>query len=244
MENTKKKKLFASIYLDGVSVLPTCRYGGEPITLGPGMRNKKIKWVEYNNLLISDRVLCPAVPWTELNKAGLIYGRLFDIEGVVYWCRSLKGNEWAQFQEAIPKEANQWKNNRYSFWGQNEALEWDSDNVVSHGYVVWGPPYSGDKTFFPETMGLEDNGFRPVLERLSPSITASDDMIGSKIRVFGEKGSITGTLADISDYDLVIEAIVDNGLSPYTHWVSINGDSAVIDRSSIQWLQKEEGEGK
>ena len=69
-------------------------------------------------------------------------------------------------------------------------------------------------------------------------------MIGSKIRVFGENGSITGTLADISDYDLVIEAIVDNGLSPYTHWVSINGDSAVIDRSSIQWLQKEEGEGK
>lgn len=244
MENTKKKKLFASIYLDGVSVPPTCRYGGEPITIGPGMRNKKIKWVEYNNLLISDRVLCPAIPWTELNRAGLIYGRLFDIEGAVYWCRSLKGNEWTQVQETIPEGAKQWKNDRLSFWGQDESPDNSLDDTTDLRRIVYGWPYTGTQTFFPETMGLEDNGFRPVLERLSPSITASDDMIGSKIRVFGEKGSITGTLADISDYDLVIEAIVDNGLSPYTHWVSINGDSAVIDRSSIQRLQKEEGEGK
>ena len=91
-------------------------------------------------------------------------------------------------------------------------------------------------------MGLNGVGFRPVLERLSPSITASDALIGSEIRVFGENGSITGTLSNLSDYDLIIETIVDKGLSTDVHWVCIHGDSAVVDRSASQWLQKEEGE--
>jgi len=79
-------------------------------------------------------------------------------------------------------------------------------------------------------------GFRPVLEPLSPEPLISDDLVGTKLQIWGPTGPVSGILGDFTDYDLVLKDA--DPTTQVTGWGTFQADGRlIVDRAAISYTR-------
>lgn len=139
---------FGSLYLDnGKVICPTdlinyedvTEYKGEKIDIRDTDKNDSynLHWVEINHegkkLLICDRNILSGISYEELNKQGLVFGKVILIDNTRYLLRLLKGGN-----KKKDKEDNEW--NKYIV---------NEDNII-------GLPLSNDFDVSPEEVNKSE----------------------------------------------------------------------------------------
>lgn len=265
-ELIKKVKMGSMYFGNNLAKLGGKYPGQGEISFVNSVEGIVISWVPVNGVLIADRVLCNAISWNDLLKMGYIWGIPVRIDGKAYLCRVLEredeDNQSCEWSDAIGKvgsDAFIWH------WGGICAFSQDTIETSDEArlnYTVTCRGYGGKSAFTWEWANIDqrskDFGFRPVLVPLPEEITLVDEsLIGSHVKVFSNMGWITSRVKDFTDYDLVLDGIVDaepmrDNADPLEGWVSWSGerDSIVdtskteifVDRSSIIYMHLEESE--
>ena len=265
-ELIKKIKMGSMYFGNDLAKLGDKYPGQGEISFGNSVEDSIISWVPVNSVLIADRVLCNSISWNDLLKMGYIWGTPVRIDGKAYLCRVLKKEEkenkvceWSDSMTRVGSDAFIWH------WGGIYSFSQDTfetsdlarlnDTVTCRGY---GGKFAFAWAWANIDLRSKDFGFRPVLVPLPEEITLVDEsLIGSHVKVFSNMGWITSRVKDFTDYDLVLDGIVDaepmrDNADPLEGWVSWPGerDSIVdiskteifVDRSSIIYMHLEESE--
>lgn len=230
-----------SVYINHTAQLATTSYYGHDggdITIGDSEPGYQLPVVHYKNIFVAATVVAPGVPWSTLDKLGLITGKVVVIDGKPYLCRSLKlgpdktsKSEWDEMLEALSND-DVWGNNLCSFWGQETATGAPDCRVTAGGV---GGNNLGYRGFGSADFSFPGVGFRPVLEPLTNVPEFEDCMIGKLVTAHGVSGSVTGILADFNDYDL---SLVQATVSKDCKWAEQIGEGAVVDRNAIICLEE------
>ena len=150
------------------------QYDGQAtISIGAAKNKKNITWVKPDgqNILISDRVLLVTVSWDDLERNGMVSGKLIVIDGQFFNCRLLQvgksdgvPNEWDKILDETGEDNDLWHWENMFFWGQ-ESIAYGTVLHSVRGYSsarFWTYHYATSRS-----VGV---GFRPALEPL-PSDT-------------------------------------------------------------------------
>jgi len=177
------------------------------------------------------------ISWNQLNEQGFIFGRPITIDGVLYLCRSLKvgveesvPNEWDDLLDEFVEEDATWHWRDSFFWGQETPTAGAVGRVLRGYYSAryWNSTLASTRDAYL--------GFRPVLEPLSPEPLISDNLVGTKLQIWGPTGSVSGPLSDLTDYDLVLMDATQD-ITP-SNWCSLQPDgSLIIDRAAISYIR-------
>ena len=150
------------------------QYDGQAtISIGAAKNKKNITWVKPDgqNILISDRVLLVTVSWDDLERNGMVSGKLIVIDGQFFNCRLLQvgksdgvPNEWDKILDETGEDDTLWHWNNAYFWGQEKPTDVSPTRAVRGYYSArrWGGSDAANRN-----VGV---GFRPALEPL-PSDT-------------------------------------------------------------------------
>ena len=150
------------------------QYDGQAaISIGAAKNKKNITWVKPDgqNILISDRVLLVTVSWDDLERNGMVNGKLIVIDGQFFNCRLLQvsksdgvPNEWDKILDETGEDDTLWHWNNAYFWGQEKPTDVSPTRAVRGYYSArrWGGSDAANRN-----VGV---GFRPALEPL-PSDT-------------------------------------------------------------------------
>lgn len=208
------------------------------ITIGDSVDENLLPFISYKDVFVSAAVIAPGVPWSTLDKLGFITGRVVIIDGQPYRCRSLKlgpdktsKSEWDEILETLGK-SDGWDNNLRSFWGQETASGAPDCRVFAGEVRGNNLSYRG---FGSADHSFPVIGFRPVLEPLYYISDVKNSMIGKQFIAYSANGRVTGVLVDYNDYDLsFVQAEI---LGDYK-WAEMIGESIVVDRNAIIWLEE------
>ena len=155
------------------------QYDGQAtISIGAAKNKKNITWVKPDgqNILISDRVLLVTVSWDDLERNGMVSGKLIVIDGQFFNCRLLQvgksdgvPNEWDKILDETGEDDTLWHWNNACFWGQEKPTDVASRRAVRGYYSAryWSYYYASDRSV--------SVGFRPALEPL-PSDTPTPNI--------------------------------------------------------------------
>jgi len=231
-----EKIKLGSLYFDRKPVLVGSKYKNQELTIGDTDPVNPITWLKTSDgLLVADHAVCMNVSWEQLDKMGFIFGRPIKIDGVPYLCRSLKvgtekgvPNEWDALLDELGEEDSIWHWKDSFFWGQETATAIVSSRAV-RGWSArnWSLLNAANRRV--------DVGFRPALEPLPPEPLISDDLVGTKLQVWGPTGPVSGILDDFTDYDLMLTGVGPS--SQIASWGIFQTDgSLLIDRSSISYI--------
>ena len=175
--------MFGALYLDNkIHHIPQQpmrngdipQYDGQAaISIGLEEKGESITWVKPNgqNLLIADRVLLVTVSWDDLERNGMVSGKLIVIDGQFFNCRLLQvgksdgvPNEWDKILDETGEDDTLWHWNNAYFWGQEKPTDVSPTRAVRGYYSArrWGGSDAANRN-----VGV---GFRPALEPL-PSDT-------------------------------------------------------------------------
>jgi len=234
-----KKIKLGSLYFDRNPVSVGSKYKNQRLSFEDTAPANPITWIKSSNgLLVADYTVCTNISWEQLDKMGFIFGRPIKIDGASYLCRSLKvgakkgvPNEWDDLLDELGGEDSIWHWENAFFWGQGTPTDGTSDRACRGYYSArnWNSYLA-----FHRSPIL---GFRPALEPLPPEPLLSDDLVGTKLQIWGPTGSVSGALSDLTDYDLVlVDATQDITTS---NWCSPQPDgSLVIDRDSVCYISE------
>ena len=155
------------------------QYDGQAaISIGLEEKGESITWVKPNgqNLLIADRVLLVTVSWDDLERNGMVSGKLIVIDGQFFNCRLLQvgksdgvPNEWDKILDETGEDNDLWHWENMFFWGQ-ESIAYGTVLHSVRGYSsarFWTYHYATSRS-----VGV---GFRPALEPL-PSDTPTPNI--------------------------------------------------------------------
>ena len=155
------------------------QYDGQAaISIGLEEKGESITWVKPNgqNLLIADRVLLVTVSWDDLERNGMVSGKLIVIDGQFFNCRLLQvgksdgvPNEWDKILDETGEDDTLWHWNNACFWGQEKPTDVASRRAV-RGY--FSARYWNSNTATNRYVSV---GFRPALEPL-PSDTPTPNI--------------------------------------------------------------------
>ena len=155
------------------------QYDGQAtISIGAAKNKKNITWVKPDgqNILISDRVLLVTVSWDDLERNGMVNGKLIVIDGQFFNCRLLQvsksdgvPNEWDKILDETGEDDTLWHWNNACFWGQEKPTDVASRRAV-RGY--FSARYWNSNTATNRYVSV---GFRPALEPL-PSDTPTPNI--------------------------------------------------------------------
>ena len=237
MAKIKQVKL-GSIH-EGDTILAVGSKYTMPFSIGASNPQKLITWNRANKLLIAAEPVLVNISYKQIDEVGYISGKVINIDGRYYFCRSLKlgktddaDSEWKKALRATNTSDKTWNWSKNYFWGQEESDLYPGERVFC-GYL--GHDFWGVTT--PEKfVGL---GFRPVLEELPDSVQISDDLIGVSINVYGTNGHVVGTLLDYTEYDMILRTnIADVHFPKYGAWIQQVADGEIIvDRQSVNYIQ-------
>lgn len=224
------------------SIDAECR--GEKISFGDSGLGEPIPFLDTGTSLVSLRVLCLGIKWSELHAGGFISGRPIKIDGAPYRCRSLKVgvmesvcNEWDTLLDEYGENDSLLEWNTRAFWGQEGSK---SNNLLK---MVRGGPTPRAWQACSARSRYYIVGFRPVLEPLSPAPEISKPLIGRELAVYGPTGYIQGVLLDITDYDLILDLKSGCKTDPQWGWMTImKRRVATVDRSAIVWMREIEND--
>jgi len=232
-----EKIKLGSLYFDGVPCAIGPYYDNQVLTIGDTDPVNPITWIKSSDgLLVADHTVCIKISWEQLDKMGFIFGRPIKIDGVPYLCRSLKvgaeegvPNEWYDLLDELGDEDSIWHWKNSFFWGQ-ETVTARAAYRARCGYFsarLWN--YSSASYRSPSL------GFRPVLEPLGPEPLISDTLIGSRLKILGPTGPVSGVLSELTDYDLVLMDTAPD-FTP-GNWCSLQSDGdLVIDRTTVSYI--------
>jgi len=226
------------MYFDGEPFLIGSELNRRCLTIGDTVKGKEISWVNVNGLLVADHVVCTDISWDGLNKQGFIFGKKVTIDGIPYFCRSLKvgntkgiPNEWDNILDATGEYNSLWHWKNVFFWGQ-ETTKYGISHTASRanrGYIsarYWSHDSAADR--------YVNVGFRPALEPLLSDPLISDSLIGTTINTHGCSGTISGVLTRFTDYDLFLSPTPDSTPEPKLLWCCQQEDGTIIiDRSAV-----------
>lgn len=237
MAKIKQVKL-GSIHEGGTILAVGSKYT-MPFSIGASVPQKLITWNRANKLLIAAEPILVDISYKQIDEVGYIKGKVINIDGHYYICRSLKlgktegaDSEWKEALRVTDTSDKTWNWSKNYFWGQEEPDLYPGERVCS-GFIshdLWGV------TTPEKFVGL---GFRPVLEELPDSVQISDDLIGASINVYGTNGHVVGTLLDYTEYDMILRTnIADVHFPKYGAWVQQVADGEIIvDRQSVNYIQ-------
>lgn len=131
-----------------------------------------------HSLFVADDLLTVDVKWTDLNSAGLIFGKICTLDGVTYTLRAPSigssqdfddykiglpaNNDWQQILDKNSDFIKMSENNSY-VWGQDTYLDQDQNSFRSFRMAsnqLWGAPESAKRAYRPvlEVMNAESLG--------------------------------------------------------------------------------------
>jgi len=207
---------------------------GRNLSIGNTFQGKAISWIKANGLLVADHTICFDISWDDLNRQGFIFGKKVVIDGIPYFCRSLRvgsnkdmPNEWDDILDAVGEDDSFWHWRDNYFWGQ-ETSKLNEANRAYRGYRSarrWNCCLSA---FYRNV----DIGFRPVLEPLVPDSLISDSLIGTTVNAHGCGGTISGVLTGFTDYDLFLSPITNSAQITNFPWCCQQDGTTIIDRSA------------
>ena len=155
------------------------QYDGQAaISIGLEEKGESITWVKPNgqNLLIADRVLLVTVSWDDLERNGMVSGKLIVIDGQFFNCRLLQvgksdgvPNEWDKILDETGEDDTLWHWNNACFWGQEKPTDVASYRAVRGYYSARFWNLNGATNRYVSV------GFRPALEPL-PSDTPTPNI--------------------------------------------------------------------
>lgn len=139
----------------------------------------KITWIKPDgmNLFVADRALIN-VNWDDLDKVGLIGGKVVTIGGKQYLCRVPKvgvrkgvPNEWDSILDATEELDSLWHWGDMYFWGAEESVLRPGSRVIrgSCSARYWNRCSPSEY--------ISGVGFRPVLEPLPSAISDLDTVL-------------------------------------------------------------------
>lgn len=240
---------FGTLHYGGYPAPPNAPYTPyfDDITICDSVSRKKISWVKIGNLFVSPNIIAPKSSWNNLHRSGLIYGRPITIDGKPYLCRSPSvgklnedSSEWADIVDACnSKEKCTVLSPEKWFWGQEKAPSLKDAHIICGYSSLKMKSYADDDT---QTL---DCGFRPVLEPMDSGFDScvSDSLIGKTLSMCGPRGRITGTLKEVSDYDLRLSRRSVSGLrEDFFGWASLHGEDIVVTRDQIRFMRIEKGD--
>jgi len=226
-----------TLYFDGVPVAVGSKYETQRLSFGDTASANPVTWIKGSNgLLVADHTVCTNISWEQLDKIGFIFGRPIKIDGANYLCRSLKVgakkgvlNEWDDLLDELGEEDSIWHWKNSFFWGQEIATAGAAFRAYRGYYSARLWNYLSASYRSPRL------GFRPALEPLSPEPLISDNLVGTKLQVWGPTGSVSGILGDFTDYDLVFTGVSPD--SQIASWRVFQADgSLLVDRSAISYI--------
>lgn len=212
-----------------------CNVFEKSITIGDGVRGKKIEWLSIGNRLVARGVLCTDVSWDTLDKQGLIKGKVVTIDGKSYICRSLrvggnaedKENEWSDIVQKVGDSDKVWGSRDLRFWGQDSYSDYPVFRVIRSLNAEHPFTYG-----FPDTINNQ-LGFKPVLEPLEGAGTLAT-LLSAEVDVALPFATIRGTLVSVDDYDICIQAEAD---IPFDCDYAIGHDGMiVVKRPFVSWV--------
>ena len=237
----KGKIKFGTLYMGGNAIGPRTRQynyqSNAEINIGNTISGKEIQWICVNGFLIADRCLLTKISRLDLDNKGLgdNVGKKFVIDGQPVLCRLMRvkqytvdGSELTQYLNSLTSGS---KEPSVRFWTLEKSTS-GSMGMTATSNVKMEPVERRDK----------DLGFLPVLERLVSQDEVSEADIGTLMTVrIGPNWSM-GTLAEVSDYDLVFqgasgEIVPETGFRQFSKFNKIN-QTTIIDRSGIDYISK------
>lgn len=233
-----------TLLLNGQPANIDAKYRDEKISFGDSGLGEPIPFLDTGASLVSLRVLCLGIKWSELNASGFISGRPIKIDGAPYLCRSLKVgvienvcNEWDALLDEYGEDDSLLEWNTRAFWGQEGSK---TNNLLK---MVRGGPTPRAWQSCSARSRYSIVGFRPVLEPLSPAPTISNELIGRELTVYGPTGYVQGFVLDITDYDLILDLKRDCKTDPRWGWMTImKRRVAAVDRNAIVWMREIEND--
>lgn len=205
------------------------------ITIGDGVRGKKIEWVSVGSRLVARDVLCTDVSWDTLDKQGLIKGKIVTIDDKRYICRSLrvgssaedKKNEWGNIVRKVGDSDEVWMSRNLRFWGQDSYSDYPVFRVIRSLNSEYPFTYG-----FPDTINNQ-LGFKPVLEPLEDA-SQLVTLLSEEVDVALPFATIRGTLVSVDDYDICIQTEAD---IPFDCDYAIAHDGIiVVKRPFVSWV--------
>jgi len=227
-----------SIYFGDRSFPIGSEYTGGNFAIGNTVKGKEVSWVNVNGLLVADHVVCIDISWDNLNQQGLIFGKIVTIDGIPYFCRSLKvgstegiPNEWDNILDATGEDDSLWHWENVFFWGQ-ETSKYGTSRPVNK---ACRSNLSARCWSYDLASGRDPAlGFRPALEPLVPDSLISDSLIGTTVNTHGCSGTISGVLTGFTDFDLFLSPTPDSTPEPKLPWCCQEKDGTIIiDRSAV-----------
>lgn len=224
-----------SLYLDDRPVDVGTLSQWECLTISDTDPNRPISWVDLGGKLVANRCVCSNISWKWLDKMGLIRGRVVEIDGNSYICRSLRlgakdgvPNEWDSILDKTSEEESLWHYRSMYFWGQEGTKE---------EKVVCGWKSAKFRKSFKSYTKTPGMGFRPVLEPATADL--SHDLIGYNLTFHMQGGGhINGRLCEFTDYDIVLSGDIPEWKVKNSKWAIAENGKVTIDRSSVICVQK------
>lgn len=235
-----EKIKLGTAYIDEFPLSPGLRsHRSDRISIGDTISSFAIQWVQLSNgLLVADRCICNNVSWKQLNESDLVFGKVIQIDGKWYLCRSLKvgakegdPNEWDAALAEAGENDEVWHWKGQYFWGQETPESWASFRAIRgyHSARHWNSKRATRRT--------ANVGFRPALEALVPAPLDYGPLVGTEITLMvPDHRFVTGMLVSVSDYDLGLET--HSPLPDISKWAIPDGERIIIDRASVGWLRK------
>lgn len=234
-----------SMYRDGQvqNLLFSCRESAN-ISLDNTISGREIEWVQVRGILAATQCVCMDISWEQLNLRGYIFGRLVQIDGKRYLCRSFKvgakndkSAEWDGILDEYGESNYLWNWEQMYFWGQETPI-W---NGCESARVIRG--FSSPRRWCSITASHPYSyvGFRPVLEPLfsgDPQL-----LVGSNIKLFGPYGeSLIGRLAECDDYDLILDTVLES--PAICGWASQIDGQIIVQKGNIMGIREVKTIGK
>lgn len=187
-----------------------------PLTIGDTVPGNEISWIEVGGILVAQKNVLRGVFRQMLSNSELIHGAQVTIDGSTYRCRLLSiddkddnPSEWDTIREAVPDAPWQFGG---AIWAREGLC------IMPQGNVYTIPGDSG-------------YGWWPVLE---PYTALSPGLIGKRLEVFYEGGSLRGVLVELTDYDLVFSDAYARNLPLSSGHASWGPGVAILDRGFVQ----------
>lgn len=214
----------------------------ESLTVGDTVPGYELQFARWGKLLVSDCNVCNNVSWDDLNRNGLVFGRFLTIDGQRYFCRTPQGgpaknslNELDCFLQALfhDEPMHAWFTSSHdtkhgAFWCQETNHNWPNQRVIRApaDVVKWRHLETDFKSPIV--------GFLPILEPVE-AIVPPEELVGQRVKVYGNGASVTGRLVSVDNYDLCLSSSTCS--MPSQEWIDKKGTSITIRRDSILWVR-------
>lgn len=201
---------FGTLYMGDVPIIirPTPRqydYRHTPdLSIRDTVPGKEIYWVvSPDGLWISKVPLLSCISWADLEALGFVDGKLIIVDGKVAICRLLRitetQNEWTTAFDAVEGPTSLWGPEGMGFWSEKHGDGW--------GTRIGGPYGIRNHDPIGRNIRSQEMGFRPVLDFVVHNRDISETMIGKTIVMRSGNSIASGTLREITDYDLILEYV-------------------------------------